>query len=529
MSLLNSELNQYIDGLSLNDALFSLVNANVNAKSLVRSTFANLPFFVGPQRMTLIGMSARIPRRRALSTLIDTARADTTMTEVRKAMQLPFQETVKTLASLPFKRITISDLSRLGLSRDEDAIITSARYVALPAFLVVSYVLFCSFVQSELPIRLARRIDDIQRLPFIVGCNPHIRSVYDLYCSSLKLLLAEPPIESMAGTLLFSMLYICADQAVRCSRGEVHRGPAEAGRGAHGRDPDPLARHHGVQELHGRGRNPVVRLVTFCFFYSLCFTFSFLDKKIRARIGIRLLAESHLSLHQPPSPDYMGIVNRRTSPSDIIRASSGFAQELCGVTYGVYPEVKLDGHVDATFAYIPVHLEYVIFELLKNAMRASIEVSGRGALLFILFYVCSPDDSAGSITTSGQSSSSLPPVEVTICKGPTGMSLRFRDRGGGVPPKNLSAVWLYSFSSLSPDDQTGDSIFGTQVLMSMQAGMGGPLAGLGFGLPMSRQYAEYFGGSLELVSLYGHGCDVFVNFRDLADDRLDNAEAEASN
>ncbi|KAJ1796327.1 protein kinase pkp1, partial [Coemansia sp. RSA 2599] len=37
-----------------------------------------------------------------------------------------------------------------------------------------------------------------------------------------------------------------------------------------------------------------------------------------------------------------------------------------------------------------------------------------------------------------------------------------------------------------------------------------PIAGLGFGLPMAKVYAEYFGGSLNLISMEGYGCDAFV-------------------
>lgn len=32
---------------------------------------------------------------------------------------------------------------------------------------------------------------------------------------------------------------------------------------------------------------------------------------------------------------------------------------------------------------------------------------------------------------------------------------------------------------------------------------------------MARRYASYFGGSLDLVSLYGHGADVFIKLRSL--------------
>jgi hypothetical protein len=36
------------------------------------------------------------------------------------------------------------------------------------------------------------------------------------------------------------------------------------------------------------------------------------------------------------------------------------------------------------------------------------------------------------------------------------------------------------------------------------------MAGLGYGLPMTRIYAEWTGGSLDLVSMYEYGCDVFL-------------------
>jgi len=38
---------------------------------------------------------------------------------------------------------------------------------------------------------------------------------------------------------------------------------------------------------------------------------------------------------------------------------------------------------------------------------------------------------------------------------------------------------------------------------------------LGMGLPMSRVYAEYWAGSLELHSLEGYGCDAFLQISKL--------------
>jgi hypothetical protein len=44
---------------------------------------------------------------------------------------------------------------------------------------------------------------------------------------------------------------------------------------------------------------------------------------------------------------------------------------------------------------------------------------------------------------------------------------------------------------------------------------GNALAGFGVGLPMSRLYARYFGGDLDIKSLEGHGTDCFLHLNRL--------------
>ena len=41
-------------------------------------------------------------------------------------------------------------------------------------------------------------------------------------------------------------------------------------------------------------------------------------------------------------------------------------------------------------------------------------------------------------------------------------------------------------------------------------GIDSPLAGLGYGLPISRSYCRYFGGDLSIMSMEGYGTDAFV-------------------
>lgn len=44
------------------------------------------------------------------------------------------------------------------------------------------------------------------------------------------------------------------------------------------------------------------------------------------------------------------------------------------------------------------------------------------------------------------------------------------------------------------------------------------IAGLGFGMGLSRSYAQFFGGDLKVESLFGWGTDVYLGLRGLAVD-----------
>ena len=59
--------------------------------------------------------------------------------------------------------------------------------------------------------------------------------------------------------------------------------------------------------------------------------------------------------------------------------------------YGDAPEVEVVGATKLEFAYMPAHLHYILFELLKNSMRATLETH----------------------ETSGE----LPPITVVVAEG----------------------------------------------------------------------------------------------------------------
>jgi signal transduction histidine kinase len=106
-----------------------------------------------------------------------------------------------------------------------------------------------------------------------------------------------------------------------------------------------------------------------------------------------------------------------------------------------------------------------------------------------------------------------------------GVTIRIRDRGGGIAPENYEHIWDYSFTTFNDDEASntlsggggGGRTSGGIDALNAISGPGGAgahrLAGLGYGLPLGRAYAEYFGGGIAVQSMWGWGTDVYLSLR----------------
>lgn len=362
-----------------------------------------------------------------------------------------------------------------------------------------------TYVLSEIPRRMARRVRALEGLPFIVGTNPYVARTLNGHRDSFNVLATYPEVRTLEDNKHFvDELDILVQR--------------------HRNDIPTMAK--GFQEC-SRYMSPTQ-------------ISNFLDGAIRSRISVRLIAEQHIALSHALATDpgaaeadvlvHNGVIDPKCSPAVMVRMCGAFVSELCEATLGASPNITIDGCPEATFAYVPVHLEYILTEMLKNAFRATIEHHHKLHGL--------------------ASSHPLPPVQITISP-PTPLhpflSIRIRDQGGGVSASNMARIFSYAFTTAGhADDQKGDggpyaaqhiggsaaigsgsvgeggNLFGEITEKGIQVGLG-TIAGLGYGLPLSRLYAKYFGGSLDLFSLDGWGSDVFIKLRCLLDE-AGNAE-----
>ena len=75
-----------------------------------------------------------------------------------------------------------------------------------------------------------------------------------------------------------------------------------------------------------------------------------------------------------PETNNIGVIEPQCSLRNISESSMRSAQQICDRNFGRYPEVQFHGDLTHTsFGYISNHLEYILFEVLKNAMKATVE------------------------------------------------------------------------------------------------------------------------------------------------------------
>lgn len=179
---------------------------------------------------------------------------------------------------------------------------------------------------------------------------------------------------------------------------------------------------------------------------------------------------------------YVGLINRYTSPAEIAEQAILDAKYLCERTHGDSPEVLVVGRYHAKFSYIPSHLYYCLFELIKNSLRAVVEFHGVDA--------------------------KMPPIKVIIADGEMNedIVIKVADEGGGIARSNMPQIFSYLFTTATPAFESGLSAFSSTGDHDTDS----PLAGLGYGLPISRTYARYFGGDLSIMSMEGYGTDAFL-------------------
>lgn len=95
-----------------------------------------------------------------------------------------------------------------------------------------------------------------------------------------------------------------------------------------------------------------------------------LDTFFLSRIGIRMLIGQHVE-----SLDQVGGRVERVNVEETVKSACERAAALCRTYCGQAPEVEihLATNASAPFIYVESHLHHMVFEIVKNSMRATVE------------------------------------------------------------------------------------------------------------------------------------------------------------
>ena len=107
----------------------------------------------------------------------------------------------------------------------------------------------------------------------------------------------------------------------------------------------------------------------------------------------------------------------------------------------------------------------------------------------------------------------LPPMRVVVAAGDGEVTIKVADEGGGLPRSRLRGVWSYR---------------GRWAGGHADPALQGKADLHGLGLPIARLYAKYFGGSLALVPIEGHGTDCYVTFNRLPEENAEQIQPRSS-
>ncbi|KAM7081775.1 pyruvate dehydrogenase kinase, isozyme 2 isoform X3 [Ciconia boyciana] len=188
----------------------------------------------------------------------------------------------------------------------------------------------------------------------------------------------------------------------------------------------------------------------------------FLDRFYLSRISIRMLINQHTLLFDgstnPAHPKHIGSIDPHCSVANVVRDAYNMAKLLCDKYYMSSPDLEIE-EVNASNSQQPISIVYVPSHLYH--------------MLFELF--------------------------------------KMSDRGMGVPLRKIERLFSYMYST-APTPQLGTG--GAPLV-------GAPLAGFGYGLPISRLYAKYFQGDLQLFSMEGFGTDAVIYLKALSTDSVE--------
>ena len=382
--------------------------------------------------------------------------------------------------------------------------------------------------RKQSPARVARVITHLNNLPYSLGKTNSIKELMDIYVDCYEKVTEIKPIETISDVDEYYKIvrYFLVRQLLAVPK---------------------LC--HGLLEKSTEENN------LFSIENSGEYLTAFINQFASQRLATRVMSAHNLSVYEQIKNNKsikMGLFEENCDIIKYIKSAIIDASQDCErhfVEYGddsasylnfgqisFAPQVNVyDKRKNPTkWCYIPQHLHHMIFELLKNSMRAIIE-NNDGLL-------------------NGRKDNQ---IDIVVINGNDGkVTIKISDCGGGIArDTQKEKIWLYGYTSAYDNKFDNDdnenamkqklikhkealaeiinsaeeqwkydyaNYIDTDLSLMFDVSVIGavkytPMFGLGYGLPITKLYAQYFGGDCQIQSIHGYGTDAYLFLNNLED------------
>ena len=153
---------------------------------------------------------------------------------------------------------------------------------------------------------------------------------------------------------------------------------------------------------------------------------------------------------------------------------------------------------------IQSHLHYILFEVLKNALRASVEEWNERKDKFLAINEFTKEEHEEEEEEIEKQIGLPNPISVVLCEGQEESVIIIRDHGNGMSLKQMTRCFDYLYSSSKKKKKAYFDLQQTYQPVTE------PLTGMGIGLPISQLYSRYFGGDIRIFSVQNYGTSVAI-------------------
>ncbi|OWB59979.1 kinase activity protein [[Candida] boidinii] len=372
---------------------------------------------------------------------------------------------------------------------------------------------------EDLLVLICRRLDEFMKLPYIILLNPNIAEIYETYLISLQKCFEY--LNKIDPNLIYNNEIDTINiDGVKIENLEQNN--------------DFINLLNDIMNLHTDNLPVLSQGFEEISAIGLIDDKKFLSNHLRERILMRLVSHHHIELSSQLNEmikinndsvldNNIGIIEKNINVLEIVQKSLNFVNDMCNLKYCEKIDLKLravtinhdksvniinfenfndynprldDENNQLIFPYISTHLEYVFNELFKNSARAQIENHSKDPVEITLV-VNKPSLDNHLKSTSKDEKSNCYHLEIRII-----------DKGKGIKPEIVDNLFDYSFTTfedgLDNDNESYKTLNNT--------GDANIIAGMGYGLPLSRIYIELFDGKIDLHSIHGYGTTVYMKW-----------------